>query len=101
MNNDLICDKENGQLHWICNENKITFFIDDLALAMMDEKRNLVFALSEPSAFLPKVTQGTDIHFFTSVHPECDRSDALNYYQRKKAMLLSFDKVSVLEELML
>jgi hypothetical protein len=36
MNNDLICDKENGQLHWICKENKIIFFIDDLDLAMMD-----------------------------------------------------------------
>lgn len=42
---------------------KSLFFIDDLALAMMDEKRNLVFALSEPSPFLPKVTQGTDIRF--------------------------------------
>lgn len=49
---------------------------------------------------LPKVTQGTDIRFFTSVHPECNRCGVLNYYQHKKAMLLSFDKVNVLKELM-
>jgi hypothetical protein len=49
MIDNIICDKEKSTLHWTCNTHQVTIFIDDLDLALVDEKRNVVFVLSKPS----------------------------------------------------
>ncbi|WP_336222848.1 hypothetical protein [Enterobacter bugandensis] len=48
MINNFICNKEKNELHWIYNTHKVTIGIDDLDLAMIDEKRKIIFVLSKP-----------------------------------------------------
>lgn len=49
MINSFVCDKEKNALHWVYNAHKVTIVIDDLDLAMIDERRKLIFVLSKPS----------------------------------------------------
>ena len=48
MINNFTCDKEKNELHWIYNTHQVAIVIDDLDLAMIDEKRKLIFVLSKP-----------------------------------------------------
>ena len=48
MINNFTCDKEKNELHWIYNTHQVAIVIDDLDLALVDEKRNVVFVLSKP-----------------------------------------------------
>ncbi|WP_313128368.1 hypothetical protein [Pseudescherichia vulneris] len=49
MINDLVVDKETCTLSWVYDTRQVTSVIDDLDLAILDEKRELVFILSQPS----------------------------------------------------
>ncbi|WEF26428.1 hypothetical protein PYR66_13900 [Klebsiella aerogenes] len=46
MVKNLILDKEENTLKWTSDENQISFFVEDLDSAMLDEKRGMIFALS-------------------------------------------------------
>lgn len=39
MINNFTCDKEKNELHWIYNTHQVAIVIDDLDLAMIDEKK--------------------------------------------------------------
>lgn len=49
MINNLVVDKETCTLRWAYDACQVTSLIDNLDLAMLDEKRELVFILSQPS----------------------------------------------------
>lgn len=72
MINDLVFDKETSTLSWVCDTRHVTRHIENLDLAILDENRELVFILSEPSplpALLTVLNREGDL-VLTSPPPE-------------------------------
>ncbi|MHC9003199.1 hypothetical protein [Enterobacter adelaidei] len=90
MINKFICDKEKNALHWIYNARQVTIAIDDLDLAMLDEKRNLIFALSQPSPLPVLLTvlnnDGTLLSIFTP--PEGASFSYLTLNHQKEVLIV-------------
>jgi hypothetical protein len=56
MVKNLIFDKESNTLKWIFNEMQISYFVEGVDSAMLDEKRGMVFVLSRTTPLLALLT---------------------------------------------
>lgn len=90
MINKIICDKEKNTLHWIYNAHQVTVTIDDLDLAMIDERRKLIFVLSKPSPLpvLLTILNNDGVLLSTFTPPECASFSYLTLNHQKEVLIV-------------